>query len=192
MSVTNHSPRFHKPRRLIGPDQIHALRDLAKCHTGNLRAFDACVVQTTSDNRVSPDIDVSAMRLPQGSGDFTYDQLIDFSIGEAKRLRDRLDKMPRDQRLLHLDKLLRDAQKDGRVSWVLSAACLRKLIFPNSYDGTRTDNVHYPYRPKDGACGKGIVLSGLTPNNIKRFLGYAKRMASTVPAETITPISLPE
>jgi hypothetical protein len=180
---------WHQPRRIIGPDQIKALRDYSLSQTGNRFSFDMCVVQTEQGGSPSPDIDVNDMRLPKNRDAFTYGQLISYAINEASNLRQRIDDMSPDIRLYYLNGLLEQAHKDGRMMWIISAVCIRNLIFPQSYRDKRCDDVFYKSKPYDGACGKQISLGSLRPNDVKWFLSYAQRVAPTIDPLTITPIT---
>jgi len=90
-----------------------------------------------------------------------------------------------------LDGLVKDAHKNGRIAWLLSAACLRRLIFPASYrdNGKRCDDVRYSFDENDGACGKPVMLNSLSRRHVTRFLSHATLMCPTIQPEIITPIA---
>lgn len=180
---------WHRPRKLIGFDLIKGLHDISRRRLGNKYAYDHCAVQRDRDGNILPEFNLDAMRMIRNRHELTYSHLIHHAVDEAEQIASRLNEMDPEMRFGFLNSLIKDARKDGRIAWVLSAACLRRLIFPQSYNGKRCDNVHYTYTAKDEACGKPVQLDSLQPNHVKRFLSHAERMCPTISLETITPIT---
>ena len=131
------------------------------------------------------------MRLAQSKDEITYTQLVQYAVDEAEQIATRLGRMDPEMRLSTLCRLVKEAQRDGRIAWVLSAACLRRYLFPASYADKRIDDVWYLYKETDSVCGKSVILDGLQPGRVKRFLTHATLMCPTIDPKTITPITNP-
>lgn len=180
---------WHRPRKLIGFDLIKGLHDIAWSRIGQKYGYDHCAVQRDRDGTILAEFNLDTMRVIKDRDELTYSQLIHHAVDEAERIAVRLNDMSPEMRFERLNGLVKDAQKDGRIAWVLSAACLRRLIFPQSYSGKRCDDVRYKFTAQDEACGKPIYLDSLQPNHVNRFLVHAERMCPTIPLATITPIT---
>lgn len=179
----------HHPRKLIGFDLIKGLHDIAWSRVGQKYAYEHCAVQRDRDGNILADFNLDTMRVIKTREDLSYGQLIHHAIDEAQRIAVRLGDMSPEMRFERLNGFVKEAGKDGRMAWVLSAACLRSLIFPQSYNGKRSDDVRYKFIAKDEACGKPIYLDSLQPNHVNRFLTHAEQMCPTILLATITPIT---
>lgn len=177
------------PRKLLPFDLIKGLQDMAWDKLGDRFAFEHCAVQRDRDGHILAEFDPNAMRLIENRVDQTYGQLVRYAIEEAERLSLRLAEWSPDMRFRLLGGYVKGAQTDGQLAWVLSAACLRRMIFPGSYAKKRTDCVRYRYDPKDGACGKSLSLKALTPAGAKLYLSHARLACPTLPLDRIKPIT---
>lgn len=180
---------WHHPRRLIGFDLIKGLHDIAQSRVGRKYAYDSCAVQRDRAGGILAEFKPDAMQVVKSREELTYGQLLQYAIDEAQRLAVRVRDLSPEMRFERLNGLVTDAQKDGRLAWVLSAACMRRLIFPKSYADKRCDDVRYVFAAGDGACGKPVCLESLRPNHVKLFLSHAEKMCPTIPLATFTPIS---
>jgi hypothetical protein len=187
--ATNTKTVWHHPRKLIGYDLIKGLRDLAHSRVGNRYAYDYCTVQRAGDGNILPEFNLETMRISNSRDELTYSHLIEHAITDADRIAQRIKDMSPEMRFETLNGLLKDVRKDGRIAWVLSAACLRRLIFPQSYSDKRCDNVRYHFDDKAGALGQRVFLDSLNPRHVERFLTHAERMCPTITLATITPIT---
>lgn len=180
----------HQPRKMIGPDHIKCLRDLALSHSGQRNAFDGCIVPLMRGGMPATRIDVNKMREPKGPQELTYGALISHAITRACDLSRRIRKYSPYMQASMLDDYLRKAESDAFLMWTLSAASLRKLIFPGAYFGKRCDGVRYCYNASDAACGTMLPLKSLTANDVSIFTGHARRLFPAIRPEAIKPISL--
>ncbi|MEP4247669.1 hypothetical protein [Tateyamaria sp.] len=186
--TTDAQTMWHQPRKLIGYDLIKGLRDLAHSRVGNRYAYDHCAVQRAGDGNILPEFNLDTMRISNSRNELTYSHLIQHAITDADRIAHRIKDMSLKMRFETLNGLLKDVRKDGSIAWVLSAACLRRLIFPQSYSEMRCDNVRYHFDDKGGALGQRVFLDSLNPQHVERFLTHAERMCPTIPLATITPL----
>lgn len=186
-----HVATWHHPRKLIGFDLIKGLHDIAMHRTGQKNAYAYCAVQCDPDGNILPEFNPNTMRPIRDKHELRYGQLISRAISEAEALTARLEDSMTGTRNDVLRTLVKEAQTDGFKAWMLSAASLRRMIFPNSYDGhRRCDDVAYAYDRKDSACGKAVMLEGFRPRHIKRFLTHAEAMCPTICLDKITPALL--
>ncbi len=185
-----------KPRRQIGPDSILMLRNFSLQHTGDRFAYDHCRVQRNRFGGPAAEIDfgnLEALTLdhPDSYGTFLTRRV----IPKAKLLAARIEKQDVSLQHWELQTLLKKSRReDSEAHWLLSAAPLRSLLFPNGYNkkGLRADRLVYRDHAGDRPHrGKAIYLEVLTRASVRRFVEYASRMThGTIDPSTITPLQL--
>ena len=173
------TPQNILPRRIIGPDNIKALRDLSRNITGNAFTFDTCRVQRSRHGGPAIEFDVDTLEVvgefhPESYGIFLRNRI----IPKAERIAEDLAIMPAADQTHELSRLLRTARReDSEIWWVLSANALRPLLFPAAYsEGKRIDNMIYLDRPNDYHRGMAVALGNLSPSAVAGFASFAMRM----------------
>jgi hypothetical protein len=185
-----------KPRRQIGPDVILMLRNFSLQHTGDRFAYDACRVQRNPFGGPMIEIDFANMETltedhPEAYGTFISRRI----MPKAKLLAAHIAKQDISLRHWELQTLLKKARRqDSEAYWLLSAAPLRSLLFPNGYNkaGLRADRIVYRDHAGDWQNrGKAVYLEELTRASAQRFVDYANRITvGTLDPITITPLYL--
>lgn len=191
-------PPLVKPRRMIGPDAVKALREYALKMTGNKYSYDACRVQRSRMGSISWNLDPEKMEyLGEGEPD-TYGEFIRHDlIPMAERIEAHLSVMSEEQRLKEIDKMVRKVPSgDGYTYWLLSTRSLRRHLFPGAYDpvtGNRRDNLMYHWRPQDFRhAGKIIMLRSLRREDVETFTRKAMKLTNDeADLAHVTPVSLP-
>lgn len=191
-------PPLVKPRRLLGPDAVKALREYALKMTGNKYSYDACRVQRSRTGSISWNLNPEKMEcLGEGEPD-TYGEFIRQDlIPVAEKIEAHLSMMTEQHRIKQLDKLVRKVPSgDGFAYWLLSTRSLRRYLFPDAYDpvtGNRRDNVLYHWQPQDFRhAGKIIMLRSLSKEDVETFALKAMKLTNDdADLRHVTPISLP-
>lgn len=190
--LTPHTARI-QPRRILGPDNIKFLQDIALQITGERHGLSGCRVQRDRFGGPAIEIDVGSLEdvgkyHPESYGTFLACTVI--PRGEAQA--GELSKLGHDDRARALNRLLRDARQiDSTIWWVLSTAAMRRLLFPAAYAEKRTDAVRYMNCPRDFHRGRVVMLSDLSPQGVERYAKYAAKMigADQLPA-ALTPTTI--
>lgn len=182
------------PRRQLGPDAIKNLRDISTQMTGDKFSYDSCRVQM--DRYGNPALTVSPEHMKWVGRDNpeSYGHMISMKvIPVAEKIATELEGVTREAQRAELQRLLRKAHKwDRGVWWLLSAASLRRLLFPAAYtDGKRRiDNVCYVNRPRDFHNSRVIALPELSESSVRRFTESALRLTNKrIDPRHINPIS---